>query len=390
MYSLLFLFFALPLYFSHIFAPFGLIIWESSSFERQKMYLFVFLVILSLIENLILNKIQFLNACKKYGYYLLLFFVLPLLSGFFWSWELGNIFFVGSQEKHHGYIWYSAFLMFFLSLMSLRWEAKKKLIRATMISAIIVALCGIIEYISGASLFFPRSLSASWWDSRAISTLGNPNYLAGFLLMCLPLFTFFRSPERWIYLICIVFGIFVTGSYIGIFLVGVYWLYVVLQRYLDGKKSIIFWSLITLFVLGLCYFSFPYDKFLSLESRFVLMRELWTVMVWYPLSFVIWFWPESIIQYFNLSRSDAINAYFPSGSAIDSSHNIILDFIFQYGILLLWVIVYGIRKISFLWSSSVLQGALLWVLFLSLNVTITAHLILIMLFISRGLDENKS
>lgn len=390
MYSLLILSFALPLYFSHILAPFGLIIWESSSFERQKMYLFIFLVILSLIENLVFNKTHFLNVCKKYGYGFMTFALLPLLSGLFWSWELGSSFFIGSQEKHHGYIWYLAFLFLFLSLMSRSSNEKKKLILYSMVSGLLVSLLGIVEYISGSSIFFPRSLSASWWDSRSISTLGNPNYVAGFLLMCLPLFTFFRSPERWIYLICIALGILVTGSYIGIFLLGAYCLYSVLQKYLGTKYSILFWGLIILLILGLSYHFLPQDKFLSLESRFVLMRELWTVMVWYPLSFIIWFWPESIIQYFNLPRSDVINAYFPTGSAIDSSHNMLLDFIFQYWVLLLWIILYGIRKISFLRSTSTLQGAILWIIFLALNVTITAHLVLIMLLLSSSLDHDKS
>lgn len=53
MYSLYILFFTLPLYFSHVFMHFGMVMGDSVSFERQKMYLFILCILLVLVEYII-------------------------------------------------------------------------------------------------------------------------------------------------------------------------------------------------------------------------------------------------------------------------------------------------------------------------------------------------
>jgi hypothetical protein len=88
---------------------------------------------------------------------------------------------------------------------------------------------------------------------RAVSTLGNPNYLAGYLLMILPLLTRWRSPERWIAMLVIVFAILTTGSYIAISLLGVYCFYILLRALSVSKfvsGTIILISTMTCLIIG--------------------------------------------------------------------------------------------------------------------------------------------
>jgi hypothetical protein len=57
MFSLSFLFLTLPLYFSHVFMHFDVVIGDSASFERQKMYLFI-LTVLIVFAEMILTRYE--------------------------------------------------------------------------------------------------------------------------------------------------------------------------------------------------------------------------------------------------------------------------------------------------------------------------------------------
>ncbi len=381
MYSLIALFFSIPLYFSHVFSWAGVIIWDSSSFERQKVYLFWILICIALIEVCITKWIKFSSFLKKYGVYVASVILLPILSTYVWWVERSEHFFIWTHEKHHGYIWFALLATLWAILSFLDSREKKILIRTTIYASIIVALFAILEYALGASVFFDHTGEASWWSARSVSTLWNPNYVAGYLLMCLPLFATLRPPERWVYGIVIALAIFTTGSYIALGLTCLYGVYLVLQHFLWIRKSLIFTGI---FMIALGYLSLrliPEEKLLSLESRFVLMQEIWTVMVWYPLSFFFGFGPESIYTYFGGLRTTLIDSYFPASSAIDSSHNIFLDFLFQYGLLPLVLLGYFLSQI---WSKMIhaaREGFILGILFLSLNVVVTSHMILLILLL---------
>ena len=63
------------------------------------------------------------------------------------------------------------------------------------------------------------------------------------------------------------------------------------------------------------------------------MREVWTELVRYPLSLITGYGPESVLRFFMDSRTPIVDAYFPADSMIDSTHNTLLDILFQYGLL---------------------------------------------------------
>lgn len=102
-----------------------------------------------------------------------------------------------------------------------------------------------------------------------------------------------------------------------------------------------------------------------------------------PLGILFGYGPDSIIEYFSLSpRSDLINAYFPSSSAIDSSHNILIDILYSYGLIFFVGIVHSMRNRWSRISHTAHESILLTIAFFSLNVIILAPLILIIILIA--------
>jgi hypothetical protein len=139
-------------------------------------------------------------------------------------------------------------------------------------------------------------------------------------------------------------------------------------------------------VLGYIYI--PPDKLLSFTSRWVLMREVALQIISYPFTLFTGFGPESILRFFMGVRSAIIDSYFPPESLIDSSHNILLDIVFQYGIVIPGYIGYIIYKN---WNSQSAYARASWILgimFLMFNPYIVTHLVLISLALS--LHDDRS
>lgn len=408
MYFLSLLFFTLPLYFSHVFSPFGLVIWGAYSFERQKIYVFLIILLFAYIEGLMQFSKSIINICNKYMYVLTILVISPFLSILYYWWRLDAVFFIGSYEKHHWYVFYFSIIAFAVLLVASPKAYLRKYLTWSIFSSVLVAGIAIWENSEWILDIYRRSEMLSMYPGRTSSTLGNPNYLAGFLLPFVPILTqsiytlkdkYWKQVRVFMSSICmlwIILGwIYTTGSYIAVFLV---WLLGLWYCLIYLMRSIPFWRQVI--VLFFCFVAFIFVllyciepiKFLSLESRFILMKEISYVMLQHPLSFFLGFWPDSILLYFSQIRSSLVNLYFPSGMLIDSSHNLLIDILFQYGIIpifLLFFFLYQVRKHIL---SSVGIGILLVLLFLLLNVFIITHIVLLILlivYISRTSNASK-
>lgn len=382
MYSLRILFFSLPLYFSHVLSPVGVIIWESYSFERYKVYLFLILLIVAYIEVLIRFPERILDTLCRYFSMVATVLLLPVVSALYFTTPLDNDWLFGSYEKHHWYILYFGVISLILLLMVTSREYTRSYLRWSIYAAVIVALVAIWEYIGGIWDIYSRHESLSAYPGRSVSTLGNPNYVAWYLLIFLPLCTRLRLSERWIILWLLIIAILTTGSYIGIALLGGYFLYS-LVRYL-GVSAVYSFLVVCIWTIGSIYigsFSLDPDKMLSLMSRFILMRESLSIMLREPISLLIWFGPDSLLTYFSTARSSAIDAYFPPTSLIDSSHNIFIDILFQYGVLPLFLIGWSVYRYWNNQPEELYIAAILGLLFLALNVFVITHIIVLSLLI---------
>ncbi len=391
MYSLHILFFLLPLFFSHMFAPLGVMTWESYSFERYKVYLFLILLIIAYIEWFIRYSGRMWEIFRQYIFQITGLLLVPVVSALYFVIAFDSNWFWGSYEKHHGYLFYTSIVLLVPLLLLSTWEHLRSYLNWSTSAAIIVAILAIGEYLGGIWDIYGRSGVDFAYSGRSLSTLGNPNYLAGYFLLVLPLFTLWRSPERWILFLLFGAAIVTTGSYISIFLMWVYLCYLVLRSLKLSKfaSSIMISMSIMISILIGSYLLDP-DKILSLTSRFVLMRESLSVMFADPVSFLIGFGPDSLLSHFTTPRSQIVNSYFPSNMLIDSSHNILIDIFFQYGIVPIILIGYFLYWYFSNQKGELQIAILLGIVFLSLNVFIVVHMIVLALLMILMLRTKQS
>ncbi len=397
MYSLLALFFLIPLYFSHVLSPIGLSIGGNYSFERQKVYLFLILVVVSYIETLIRSPGKLVQVFKKYKYTISILFLIPILWGLY-SWLISTeLFWLGWLEKRHGYIFYLGIVCFTFLLFGFTKTELKQYLKWSFISVIIVSFIAVGEYVWWFFDIYQRSLLVSLYSGRSLSTLGNPNYLAWVLLFFLPVISLYRSYlnqtiSHLLYLLIIV-AILTTWSYIAIFLVLLFVIWhligYIFPRYAMSYRLTILISIVVLLIVWAVYLIDP-NKLLSLSSRFVLMRESLSVMLYSPVSLLFWFWPDSLLSYFSYNRSDLIDSYFPKNMLIDSSHNIIIDILFQYGIFPLVLFGYFFYKNREKLHTPIGLAILLILIFLILNVFVVTHVILLALWAAILTTQSES
>lgn len=397
MYSLTLIVFLIPLYFSHILSGFGIIFPDiyfqvlnslfgidipldiTSSFERQKVYLFLFLIWIAILETLygLLFWKKSLSRVKKVSYGLLLcLFLIPCVS-FFFPWLLSfSEWLLGWYEKRHGALFLFALFLFALLVNLEDSQNRQKLIYVSIISASFVSFFSLLEY-TGIWQFLPTT-STSWETGRTIVTLWNPNYLAWYLLIHFPLLFTLRKSESLVFGFLFLLALLTTGSYIAL------WIFVLslcffFFAFLYRKEKFIVLGVSVLLLISSLFFawkSFPESKKLSFESRFVLMEDISLYILSHPTEFVFGQWPDTIRHHFDISRTEKVNSYFPREMAIDSSHNIFLDSIFQYGIIFI-----GILLFLCLWISSPLAWwcLFLWMLFFSFNIPVLVHYIVLIL-----------
>ncbi len=389
MYFVAILFWLIPLIFSHTFARLwsGFILDNGiGHFESLKMHFFLILLILSLGEMLLQKwrkwKIFFQRKDRVFlilGSFLFLFIAIvcyPYMN----IWDL----MLGVWEKQHGILLPIGLILLSILLSMLEKSEIKKIGFIIIFSGCIVALNALIES-RGYNIFTwgTYGIRWSWWDIRSTSTLWNPNYVAGYLLIILPILL--GSIVWWwkyILSLLVILGIIATKSIIAIAILWTYLLYLLWQRLVPKKIGIylpLIIGSISLFAYILYHGS---EKWLSLSSRFILMKHtLWgsfDSFVWV----LFWHWPDAIIRFFSEWRPPEINAYFPSNMIIDSSHNIFIDIFTMYGLIgitfFLFIVVNRWKYLDHISRT----GLILWLSFLSLNVFVISHMILIIYLLS--------
>jgi O-antigen ligase len=275
--SYLLLIFLVPIWFAYLFPIFNM-------FEFSKLILFRFLVwflfiltILWLVNKGTIKKIFFSakgKDLKKIGrlFWPPLFLILGLALILPFSINVGQSFF-GSYTRQQGL---SSFLMYFLwsfllfinlvSIKKIKGQIEfnlklKRIIITAVLSGMLVAIYGILQIMNIDFLSWPEE---PFMTGRAISSLGQPNFLASFLLLVIPLsfYLFYISSRflvRFFYfltgmlqIICLFFtssrgGVVALFVMLGIFFLGIF-----LFSHLKKKiKIVIIISFIVIAVSGL-------------------------------------------------------------------------------------------------------------------------------------------
>ncbi len=350
MYFLAFFLFSLPFVFSHLFWAWFFVyiqsfLWEnfhiflaSISFEKIKvLYLFCFLVcfLVFLVWKYIFSykysrKKSFFSLYFLWGYCILL--AIPLVSYLLFWWD-ASYFLWGNSQKMHGYIWYIACALFW-SISALYFQKKLLFYRAILLASCFVWGLTLGEFFLGSSLWFWDSLTIPWWEFRPIISFWNPNYIAGFLLLTLPVILSY-CKQKYIKIplfVLVLWAIVSTGSLTALVL-SLGFIFFEISRIfrIDMRILILIFacSAAALFAL------LPREKILSFESRIALQEDIISDISFPEI--LVWKWIGSIEEHFRETRNQKIQKYFPNHFIIDSSHNIFVDFLYEFGIIWLGI-----------------------------------------------------
>lgn len=187
--------FFVPLYFSYFFPTYNI-------FELDKLVLFKILVWLLFLltglkfiffpQSFILGRLSRKETLAYFKKYLArpLIFILGLGVLLFFSVNLAQSFF-GSYDRQEGFISY-LFYFFWFVLVFINLSASKEinakkikhLIITAVLSGFLVSLYGVLQFLNIDFITWAESAPLS---SRISSTLGQPNFLASFLLLVIPL-----------------------------------------------------------------------------------------------------------------------------------------------------------------------------------------------------------
>ncbi len=395
MYFLIGLFWLIPLIFSHIFARFwrGFILDNGiGDFESLKMQAFLILLVFATFEMLVRKREYFVSKGTRFWVHIL-FGVLTFLtfSGFFYQYfDLKSLLF-GVGEKQHGILMILWLFWLGILLSFLNYREKRYVGYAILVSGFFVAITTIIEFL-GYNIFTGETYSSlgSWGEVRSTSTLGNPNYVAWFLLILLPLvFSSVKRGEKYILFFLFFLWLCATKSMIGIALGILYSVLLLGKKFLGSKIYLILPFFLIIGITIAYWLTSESEKWLSLLSRFVLMKHTMIESLKSGLGILFGYWPDAVIQFFSSSRAEEISSYFPTSMIIDSSHNIFIDAYASYGIIGIVLIT------SFLFSRSKnldipsRHALILGFGFLSLNVYVISHLIVLLYYISLVRATNK-
>lgn len=385
MYSLSLIYIVIPLIFSHFFAR----LWADfiitngiGNFESVKVQIFLFLIIFVIGEGALTLSREKWNSFKGVWWKVLLSLVafLGISLTIYPHINIGELL-LGIWEKQHGILFVVGLIILSSTLRILDQKQLKKLTYIIIGTGVSISCIAILETFFNYNIFtwLWFSIKWSWGDARAIATLGNPNYVAGYLLMIIPLiyWSIFRY-EKYILISILFFGLLATKSVIAITIISLYFLYNLTRKFLWKRSLSIFLLLIVIISLGI-YFSYhESDKWLSLTSRIILMKHVFLgyIQNW-PISLIFGNGPDSIPRLFSGERIAEITAYFPGNMIIDSSHNIFIDILYSYWLVWLGVfIAYTVKS----WKSMSYTNKsvlLLGLLFFSLNVIVIVPMILI-------------
>jgi len=377
--GILLLLVCLPLVFSHVLSLLWVIIPNVPfGYERYKGAVLILWALFSAI-------LFFASLRTRYQYRLLGIFVFVFIASYFvWNyfgWMQLEAFLFGVWEKHHGMLFFGSLAIFYAmcrQFIDANWQ--KKIEKWLLISATIVCMYAIFQFIWLD--FVPvKYAQMPWGIGRVFSTLGNPNYLAGYLLMLLPILAERKFSQVWGYWMLFLGVMILTGSVAGVLLAGMYVAIMILKNVKFPKIAKI--ALVVFFVWGgvFGYYSAG-KKLLSLESRFSLWNSFIQTEKAQPLALVVWHGPDAIYSAAEKNEITLDLQYFPAWSKLDSFHNVFLDIIFFFGVpalvlfvlivLSLWRFLPRVSRHS-LWLFSV---------FFFINIPISVHFVLVAYFLS--------
>lgn len=343
-----------PLYFNYFY---------STNIDLSKIVLFrslLFLLLLVSVWRFAFKKITLNNKIIISAWPLVIFFLALLLSLAF-SLDINSSWF-GSYSRQEGlssYLFYGLWLV----LVAINYHdifqdnaQLKRLLMGISISGFLVSVYAILQLLGWDLFTWSEPASVT---KRAFSSFGQPNYLACWLLMILPLSAYlFYILQRWwfrlglalIFLVELV-ALFTTGSrsaFLIFFLVSLVWLiWFLIAEKKYAKRQI---YLVSASILGL-FFIFIAASLIINPTRLSELKDFKNGSV--NVRFELWnagfkaFLKKPLFGYGLENQSEAYVKYYEPDWAIyarpntysDRAHNLILDTLLTGGLVVLAALI---------------------------------------------------
>jgi len=291
------------------------------------------------------------------------------------------------SEKYEWFLYYLSLIIFFVSLYFWFEEKEyKKVLNYIFLFSLFLYLYGFIQYLwfdPLANLYNTRVEI-----TRASSFFWNANYLAGYIVILLPLSKFinniyFRRIFIWISLL----SLLTTWSYFWIFLWVIYILYIVK----NFNKKIFIW----LFVIFISYSIFIWNS-LWVEKKWSFLARpfIWEssilAIIDKPKTILFWYWPDTLQLIFNNFKVPELSVYETSYYTADRTNNIFLDLIYFFWFLWWWFIIFFIINwIKLSKNINIKLTIILFLIFFSFNIPVTIHFVLILFILSAIYNWNN-
>jgi hypothetical protein len=372
-------------------------------FESVKVRFFEILMVCIVFVQILLSLVEAIDREEKWNISTSKVFdkafILSVLVFFVWSvtsyilnYSTNPFFLSGTFEKMHGWFFYACLFVLFWIVSSLTAQEKKNIFRASLVGAVGVALYAYFQKIDLDPL---RPLYTTRLDrSRAFSTLGNPNYLAGYVLMFLPLLRhLIRDKLSYLGELCIWIGAWVllywTGSYLAWALFAVYACIVFLEHAVtDTRQRRFIWCL--LIACFIVWISTRYqsdiwttEKVKGFIARWYLWKTGVTALIADIPHFLFWYWPDGFLAVSERFRDWHLSHGFEDPAyRIDRAHNVFIDTALQFGVPIAGILLYVLWKHFKKLPTSHQQSLILFALYFSFNIPVLVHFMILALLVS--------
>ncbi len=401
--TLSFLFFIIPLVYAWFYIPWipvtlADIFPQLGGFEKVKVLFFLWLLplaVLFFLAILITNTLEQFRDSKKMK---LFFFPKYKLIGIFIIWsilsyivnqDINPYFLLGNAEKFHGWYLYQGFLMFGIMISASSREEQKKYLNISLISGGIVCLYALFQKLWLDPI---QSLYSSRLDeTRIFSTLGNPNYLAGYILMLMPLSLFLAHSRKILW--WGLFGFFTlilfwTKSLFGIGVFIGYLSYLILYRLAPLKQQtrhIITFSTVVFVIIVSGYIIIQYghqiieiQKIKGFIARYFLWETGIHTLFGDIRNTLFGYGPDGFLPVSEIFRSPELAIFEDAKFRIDRSHNVWIDFLIHFGIPVGGFIIYWIFSQWKRLPLSHKEVLVLFSIFFFFNIPVLVHFILLL------------
>ncbi len=323
----------------------------------------------------------------------LLILLIWSVSSIFLNQNTNPYFLTGNLEKTHGLFFYFALFFLFWLIRSLSTIQQKYLFKISFIGFWIVILYAFFQRFGLDPLTNAYNSRLDPW--RLFSTLGNPNYLAWYVLLMLPLLRVYHfegevswQEHMWEVSIWIISWLMIywTGSYLAWMMFATYVGYTIISHVLPKTA----YRKYLWFVIVLALVTFVIT--ISIEYRDTILeaqKMKWFIARWYLWKtgfsaltanighFLFGYGPDGFLPVSEHFRHPLLSVYEDPAYRIDRSHNVFLDFWLHFWFLVTILTLWSLA-ILFRWLTHEKKVAIcIFAIYFSFNIPVLIHFLIV-------------